>query len=135
MLARWRKAWDEIRDSPVGRRFQRRHQARVAAGKSVGWRRVGNVTLGVLIALVGIVLVPAPGPGWAIIFLGLGLLAGEIFAVARFLDRVEVRVRGAGRRIGHFWAEAAWPARIVVLMPPALLVALLAVAAYRVFAA
>ncbi|MGI9000088.1 MAG: TIGR02611 family protein [Pseudonocardia sp.] len=36
---------------------------------------VGVVGLGIV--AIGIVLLPAPGPGWAIIFLGLGVLATE----------------------------------------------------------
>lgn len=45
---------------------------------------VGVVGLGIVV--VGIVLLPAPGPGWAIIFLGLGVLATE-FRPARVVLR------------------------------------------------
>lgn len=40
--------------------------------------------VGVSIIAVGIVLLPLPGPGWLVIFLGLGVLASE-FAWARAL--------------------------------------------------
>lgn len=40
--------------------------------------------VGLSIVVVGIVLLPLPGPGWLIIFLGLGVLASE-FAWARAL--------------------------------------------------
>ncbi|WP_226353300.1 PGPGW domain-containing protein [Pseudonocardia sp. ICBG601] len=39
-----------------------------------------RITMGVLgtaIVIIGIIALPAPGPGWAIIFLGLGVLAAE----------------------------------------------------------
>lgn len=39
---------------------------------------------GVLVILVGVVLLPLPGPGWLVIFAGLGLLATE-YAWARRL--------------------------------------------------
>jgi uncharacterized protein (TIGR02611 family) len=37
--------------------------------------------MGTFIVVVGLILVPLPGPGWAIVFAGLALLATE-FAVA-----------------------------------------------------
>jgi len=38
--------------------------------------------IGLVIVIVGIILLPLPGPGWVIIFAGLAVLATE-FAVAR----------------------------------------------------
>lgn len=40
--------------------------------------------LGGLIVLIGIVMIPYPGPGWLVVFLGLGVLATE-FRWARSL--------------------------------------------------
>ncbi|MEO5983291.1 MAG: TIGR02611 family protein [Pedococcus sp.] len=42
--------------------------------------------IGVLVVVVGIVLLPAPGPGWVIIFLGIGILASEFEKAQRLLD-------------------------------------------------
>jgi uncharacterized protein (TIGR02611 family) len=42
--------------------------------------------LGVAIVLLGIVLLPAPGPGWAIIFVGLAVLASEFEKAQQLLD-------------------------------------------------
>ena len=42
------------------------------------------IVLGVLVVLLGVVLIPAPGPGWLVLFAGLGILATE-FAWARRL--------------------------------------------------
>ena len=42
--------------------------------------------------LVGIVLLPLPGPGWLIIFLGLGLWSTEFAWAARLLTRARVLV-------------------------------------------
>jgi uncharacterized protein (TIGR02611 family) len=60
---------------------------------------VGVVGTGV--TLVGIVLIPAPGPGWLVVFLGLGILGSE-FAWA---DRL---LRFARREVGR-WTD--WAAR------------------------
>lgn len=42
--------------------------------------------LGVAIMVLGLALVPLPGPGWLIVFLGLGLLATEFAWAERLLD-------------------------------------------------
>jgi uncharacterized protein (TIGR02611 family) len=42
--------------------------------------------VGVTIVLLGIVALPAPGPGWAIIFVGLAVLASEFERAQRLLD-------------------------------------------------
>ena len=49
--------------------------------------RAGVALAGGLVIIVGIVLLPAPGPGWLVIFLGLGIWATE-FAWARSLLRL-----------------------------------------------
>jgi len=41
--------------------------------------------LGVLVVAIGILLLPLPGPGWVIIFGGLGILATEYAWAARLL--------------------------------------------------
>ena len=46
--------------------------------------RIGIGTLGALVVALGIVLIPFPGPGWAIVILGLAIWAVE-FAWARHL--------------------------------------------------
>jgi uncharacterized protein (TIGR02611 family) len=52
-------------------------------------RRIYRVVVGVVgvaIVLLGVVLLPAPGPGWAIIFVGLAVLASEFERAQRLLD-------------------------------------------------
>ncbi|WP_433869479.1 TIGR02611 family protein [Saccharopolyspora sp. CA-218241] len=39
--------------------------------------RVGLGTLGAIVLIAGLVMVPYPGPGWLIVFAGLGILATE----------------------------------------------------------
>ena len=62
-----------------------------------------SVGLGLLIVAIGIVGLPAPGPGFLIIALGGALLARESRAVARAMDWLEVRLR----RVFH-WARSTW---------------------------
>ena len=51
----------------------------------------------------GLIAVPGPGPGWLIILLGLGMVAGESLFFARILDRVEMKLRGLTRRVVDIW--------------------------------
>ena len=57
--------------------------------------------IGAAIVVTGIVLLPLPGPGWLIIFLGLGIWASEFHWAARLLRWVRARFA--------FWSR--WTAR------------------------
>jgi len=47
--------------------------------------RIGIAVLGGLIVLGGLLLIPLPGPGWAIVFLGLAVWATEFVWAQRLL--------------------------------------------------
>nr|WP_255426663.1 TIGR02611 family protein [Pseudonocardia sp. C8] len=53
--------------------------------------RVTAGVLGTAVLLVGIIALPAPGPGWVIIFAGLGILAAEFHWAKRLLHWVRVK--------------------------------------------
>jgi uncharacterized protein (TIGR02611 family) len=61
-----------------------RDQIRRLPGGAMAWRVMISIVGGLVIA-VGVVLLPLPGPGWLIIFLGLGLWATEFHWAARLL--------------------------------------------------
>lgn len=73
-----------------------RARVRAGPGGHVLWR-VGVTLAGVLVIAVGIVLLPLPGPGWLIIFTGLGILATEYAWAMRLLQR--------GRRLLGEWSR------------------------------
>lgn len=64
--------------------------------------------LGSAIILVGLALVPLPGPGWLIVFAGLALLATEFTWAERLLHR--------GRLVLERWTDwvkaQSWPVRL-----------------------
>lgn len=70
--ARWR---DKLRTRPV---------ADLAYRITVG-------VVGTLVLVVGIITIPYPGPGWAIVFLGLGILATEFRAAQVVLHHARRR--------------------------------------------
>jgi uncharacterized protein (TIGR02611 family) len=55
--------------------------------------RVGVGVLGAAIVVLGLVLVPLPGPGWLIVFLGLGILATEFVWAERALDYGKAKLK------------------------------------------
>jgi len=64
-------------------------------------RRVFRIVFGFTMLALGAVMLVTPGPGWLIIFLGLGLLAAEFVWARRLMDRLKRqggRVRDAMRR-------------------------------------
>ncbi len=47
------------------------------------------------VLLGGIALIPLPGPGWAIVFLGLGMLALEFKWAEKMMEKILDRLEGA----------------------------------------
>jgi uncharacterized protein (TIGR02611 family) len=52
-------------------------------------RRIFRVVVGFTLLLAGGVMLVTPGPGWLVIFLGLGLLAAEFVWARRLMDRIK----------------------------------------------
>jgi tellurite resistance protein TerC len=52
-------------------------------------RRFSRIIGGFTLLLIGIVMLVTPGPGWLVIFLGLGLLAAEFVWAKRLMDRIK----------------------------------------------
>jgi uncharacterized protein (TIGR02611 family) len=69
-VKRWTHRRDKLRERPVAD-----FAYRVAVG-----------VVGLTVLLVGIVAIPYPGPGWAIVFLGLAILATEFYGARRTLS-------------------------------------------------
>ena len=53
--------------------------------------------------MIGIVMLVTPGPGWVVIFLGLGLLAAEFVWAKRLMDRVK---KEGGRMRDAVWRSS-----------------------------
>jgi uncharacterized protein (TIGR02611 family) len=95
-------------NSPDGRNASDTHNAAVATdpdNDDWAWRRkiranpksylIYRIVVGVIGAVVtigGLVLIPAPGPGWLIVFLGLAILASEFEWADRLLSYARQQV-------------------------------------------
>jgi uncharacterized protein (TIGR02611 family) len=72
--------------------------------------RIGVGVLGALIIALGIILIPFPGPGWAIVILGLAIWAIEFTWARKLLDFTKRQVQGWTRWIGR----RSWPVRALI---------------------
>jgi uncharacterized protein (TIGR02611 family) len=96
-------------DRPI-RRLLRGIRRRIHSRPAL--RRTYRVLVGVLggtVAVAGLALVPLPGPGWLVVFLGLAILGTE-FAWA---SRIAVWLK---RMLARFWAW--WQARRAARVAP-----------------
>ncbi|MBA3423112.1 MAG: hypothetical protein ACR2HO_06095 [Rubrobacteraceae bacterium] len=109
-----RQTWQDFSRGRPGKRFQSRYYRRQKASPGrFGFRRVFNLTLGILIVAVSAVGGLLPGPGWGTAIIGFALIAGEVLTAARFLDRVEVRLRQFWLFVRDIWNHS-WAGKVLV---------------------
>jgi uncharacterized protein (TIGR02611 family) len=102
MIGRLKGDWEEFKESKPGERFKERyHRRQQSPGHTV--KRILLVILGSVIALGSLFTAPLPGPGFATVFLGLAILAGELLPAARLLDWSEVRLRQLWQFVEDVW--------------------------------
>ena len=85
---------DKIRATPTGR---------LAIKIAIG--AVGTLVIG-----IGIVLIPFPGPGWAIVILGLAVWSLEFAWAKNMLEFTKRHVQSWT----HWIARQSWPVRLLV---------------------
>jgi uncharacterized protein (TIGR02611 family) len=113
---------DRVARGPSGRLRGLRSRVHAVPGGRLVWR-IAITVLGVSIVLIGIVLLPLPGPGWLIIFAGLGVLATEYVWAHRLLRRARTMVTAWTR-----WAlrQSLWVRALITIGGLLLLAAALA---------
>jgi hypothetical protein len=123
-----------LNQSAPGCRFRDRYRRRQQAGRDRSMlRRACYAAFGTAIAIGSLVLAPLPGPGWGTFFVGLGIVAGEVLHVARFLDRGEAKLRDALQRTKDVWDESAPAARVLIALTISFCVVALIYGAHHVF--
>jgi uncharacterized protein (TIGR02611 family) len=98
---------------------RRREQLRQRPRLEFGYRILIAV-VGLAVLAVGIIAIPYPGPGWAIVFLGLGILATEFNWARRLLAFARQRYDWFMER---FHEQPAW-VQVLAGLFTALIVAL-----------
>jgi uncharacterized protein (TIGR02611 family) len=91
--------------------------------------RLGVTFVGAAIVVVGVVLLPLPGPGWLIIFAGLGVLATEYVWAHRLLGRARALVAGWTRWV----LRRGWWARALITVVGLVVLVALVAGAWQVY--
>lgn len=134
MLEKVKENWQQLKEAEPGHRFQDRYEQRQreCQGKfDLG--KIINVVLGLLVTALGIFMVPAPGPGTIIMFVGLGLIGSEFLPVARCLDGAEVRIRPIVHKVKETWERISLPVKALMGMALLAGAALVAYSAFQFF--
>ena len=131
-FGRLKRQWRDLAAARPGNRFQQRYARRQQARRS---RYSGPLTIaaGVLIALFGLVMLPAPGPGMIVVLIGASFIAEESRVAARALDWIEVHARRALRRASRIWGQASIAVKGLILLATGIGAGVLAWAAYAIF--
>jgi uncharacterized protein (TIGR02611 family) len=97
-----------------GSRFEDRYY-RVHATKRHFLHKAFFVGMGVFVMAAGVFFLPAPGPGMVIIAIGAAMVAQESLAMARFMDRMEVRGRRWFIQLRAWWRARRSSQRFLLL--------------------
>ncbi|HEX6961082.1 MAG TPA: PGPGW domain-containing protein [Lacipirellula sp.] len=133
MFRQFRTLSHEFRKAPCGERFQRLYHRREA-------RQCGPITrsfflgTGLTIMALGLLLMPAPGPGTVVLIIGAAIAAQESLRVARVMDRCESRLTDSVRRVLQWWRSRSTGAKALVIATTAGSTAWLGVAGFRMVA-
>jgi hypothetical protein len=86
--------WHKFKHARPGERFVklREHRKRMPQGDCPAEKCV-NILGGSLLAIFGILLIPAPGPGSLFFGIGMALLGTEFLFIARAMDVAELKAR------------------------------------------
>ena len=85
--------WDQLRGAAIEAEFETgRREETVEEARAAIHVRLARMTLGTLVLIAGIILVPLPGPGWLTIAAGLAILAKDVAWAERALERVRRRL-------------------------------------------
>jgi len=128
MIGRMKASWQRFKAGKPGHRFQDRYHHRQEQQGHLT-KRVLLIFLGAVLAIGSLFLAPLPGPGFATVFLGLAILAGEVLPAARLLDWAEVRLRSFARFVRELW-RASVVGKISIVLVSAICAAALLYATY-----
>jgi hypothetical protein len=101
-IERWRLS----KEIEPGHRFRARygeHRLRRQRGETFKYGSLLYLVGGPALIVAGCAFIPTPGPSYIIIVMGMWMLAGEFQPLARFFDRLEVRLRKMA-----WWVKWRW---------------------------
>jgi hypothetical protein len=111
--------WRLHKEIESGHRFQTRyhnHRRRRDQGEISKWLSLINLVGGPALIVAGLAFIPTPGPSYIIIVIGLWMLSGEVLLLARFFDRLDVRLRKLARWIKGRWTRLPAVAKVLAVL-------------------
>ena len=108
MLRFLKLQWRDLKCGRPGTRFKQRWRTREQRRRSY-FAKPLYMTAGLFVFLIGLVMLPAPGPGCPIVFIGAAMIAEESFWMATVLDRIELKGRRLLARVAKYWKRASVP--------------------------
>lgn len=110
-----RDGLQELREGEPGSRFQDHYESRQEERRGAlrRWLFLGG---GTVVILAGLFFLPAPGPGFLILFIGGGLVAQESLVAARALDWTEVKLRAIGSWALRIWRRSPMPVKALIVL-------------------
>jgi hypothetical protein len=134
MVGTFKAHWQNFQDGTPGQRFRDRYRAnknRRGRFRLVG--RLVRLLLALAATAVGVVLMFIPGPAVVFFFIAGTLLASDSLAIAKLLDRVEVRVRKICTWAMRHWRKLPLAGKVAVVAVMAASSAICTYIAYRFF--
>lgn len=98
MLDALQQHFQELRQAPPGQRFLQQYERRQREHPSAALKALA-LAGGWLIVLLGLVMLPAPGPGMLVVVAGLATLASVSKTAAQGLDAAELMLRRGWERL------------------------------------
>ena len=121
MIDRIKKSWLLFTSSRPGWRFRDRYRLHKSRRRGrFDLVRISYVVGGVVLILLSTLFGWLPVLGWGTAFLGLGMIAGEFYPIARFMDWLEVEARRLFKPLGKIvmrlpaWAQISISLAIAV---------------------
>jgi hypothetical protein len=110
MIEHIKTSWRIVASSRPGLRFRERYRLRQSRGRGgLHPARLSYLAGGMTLIFVSALFGWLPILGWGTAFLGLALIAGEFYPVARLMDRLEVEARILFKPLGNKLARLpAW---------------------------
>ena len=115
MFDKLRRYWRQLKAGRPGKRFQVQYEAQQKSRRPA-WARPVWIAGGTVLIAVGVVALPAPGPGILVIAFGAALIARESRIAARVLDWIELRLREVWTWAGNAWEMAPWPVKTLATL-------------------
>jgi hypothetical protein len=114
MIERIKWNWHHFTSGRPGLRFRERYRLHQSRRRREGFDivRISYIIGGTLLVALSTLLGWLPLLGWGTAILGLSMIAAEFYAVARLMDRLEVRARELLRPLGKAFVRMPTWARL-----------------------